>query len=146
MAGALLLLWAVLRAQTPDSAAHARYDAAIRRMSESLTLLEGSAAMFRADLINASPDLVISRATRLRQHCAGSGREAGSLDSLRFIGVRLRRELASLRAELARCEREFTVGPWYQGADSVKAWAPYRLARLTTAVRRFRLAAHTNAP
>jgi hypothetical protein len=102
--------------------------------------------MFRADLINASPDLVIARATRLRQHCAGSGREAGSLDSLRVIGVRLRRELASLRAELARCEREFTVGPWYQGADSVKAWGPYRLARLTSAVRRFRLAAHTNSP
>jgi hypothetical protein len=146
MAGALLLLWAALHAQMPDSAAHARYSAAIRRVSESLTVLEGAAAMFRADLINASPDLVISRATRLRQQCAGSGREAGSLDSIRLVGSQLRRELASLRAELARCDREFTVGPWYQGADSVKAWAPYRLARLSSAVRRFRLAAHTNTP
>jgi hypothetical protein len=100
--------------------------------------------MFRADLINASPDLVISRASRLRQHCAGSGREAGRLDSLRPVGGRLRRELAALRAELARCDREFAVGPSYKGADSVKAWAPYRLARLTSAVRRFRLAARTS--
>ena len=102
--------------------------------------------MFRADLINASPDLVISRATRLRQHCAGSGREAGGLDSLRLVGGQLRRELALLRVELTRCHREFTLGPWYQGVDSVKAWAPYRIARLSSAVRRFRLAAHTNTP
>lgn len=141
MAGALVVLWAVLIAQAPDTTVQARYDAAIRRVNDSLTALEGAAAMFQADLVNASPDLVISRATRLRQHCNGTRRETGRLDSLPAIGARLRRELAVLRTELARCDREFTTGPWYQGADSVKAWAPFRLARLGTAVRRFRLAA-----
>ena len=146
MVGALLLLWVVLHAQTPDSAAHTRFNTAIRRLGDSLTVLEGAAAMFRADLINASPDLVISRATRLKQHCAGSRRESGSLDSLRAVGGRLRRDLTALRAELARCDREFTVGSSYEGADSVKAWAPYRLARLSSAVRRFRLAARMSTP
>ena len=141
MAGALVVLWAVLIAQAPDKASQARYGAAIRRVADSLTALEGAAAMFQADLVNASPDLVISRATRLKQRCSNTRREAGGLDSLPAIPERLRRELATLRAELARCEREFATGPWYQGADSVKAWAPYRLARLGDAVRRFRLAA-----
>lgn len=141
MAGAFVVLWAVLVAQAPDTAAQARYGAAIRRVNDSLTALQGAAAMFQADLVNASPDLVISRATRLRQHCSGTWREAGRLDSLPAIGARLHREVAALRAELARCDREFATGPWYQRADSVKAWAPFRLARLGDAVRRFRLAA-----
>jgi hypothetical protein len=141
MAGALVVLWAVLIAQAHDTAAAARYSAAMGRVSDSLTALEGAAAMFQADLVNASPDLVISRATRLRQRCTGTRREAARLDSLPAVGARLRRELAGLRAELARCDREFATGPWYQGADSVKAWAPYRLARLGDAIRRFRLAA-----
>ena len=141
MGGALVVLWAVIIAQTPDTAAQARYGAAVRRVGDSLTALEGVAAMFQADLVNASPDLVISRATRLRQHCAGTQHETGRLDSLPAVGARLRRELAALRVELARCDREFAIGPWYQGADSVKAWAPYRLARLSDAVQRFRLAA-----
>ena len=141
MAGALVVLWAVLIAQAPDTAAQARYVAAIQRVGDSLTALEGAAAMFQADLVNASPDLVISRAARLRQRCNGARREAGRLDSVPGVGARLRRELAALRAELARCDREFATGPWYQGADSVKAWAPYRLTRLGDAVRRFRLAA-----
>ena len=141
MAGALVVLWAVLVAQAPDTAARARSGAAIQRVGDSLTALEGAAAMFQADLVNASPDLVIARATRLREHCTGTRREAGRLDSMPGLGARLRRELAGLRAELARCDREFATGPWYQGADSVRAWAPYRLRRLGDAVRRFRLAA-----
>lgn len=141
MAGALVVLWAVLIAQTPDSAGQARYGAAIRRVNDSLTALEGSAAKFQADLVNASPDLVISRATRLRQHCTGTRRETEHLDSLPAVGAGLHRDLVALRAELTRCDREFASGPWYQGVDSVKAWAPYRLARLGNAVRRFRIAA-----
>jgi hypothetical protein len=146
MAGVLVVLWAVLIVQAPDTAAQARYSAAIRRVGDSLTVLEGAAAMFRADLVNASPDLVISRATRLRQHCTGSRLETGRLDSLSMVGGRLRRELTALRAELARCDREFAVGPSYQGADSVKVWAPYRLSRISGAVRRFRLAARASLP
>ena len=140
MAAALVVLWAVLVAQAPDTTKQARYGAAIRRVNDSLTVLQGATAMFQADLVNASQDLVISRATRLRQHCAGTRREAGRLDSLPAIGARLHREIASLRVELARCDREFTTGPWYERADSVKAWAPFRLARLGDAIRRFRLA------
>jgi hypothetical protein len=141
MAGALVVLWAALIAQAPDTAAQARYGAALRRLADSLTVLEGAAAKFQADLVNASPDLVISRATRLKEHCAGTRSEAGRLDSLPAVDAALGRDLAALRSELARCEREFATGPWYQGADSVKAWAPYRLARLSEAVQRFRLAA-----
>ena len=101
--------------------------------------------MFQADLVHASPDLVISRATRLRQHCAGTRYETGRLDSLPALRTQLRRELTALRTELARCDREFATGPWYQNADSVKAWAPYRLARLSNAVSRFRLAARASS-
>jgi hypothetical protein len=143
MAAALVVLWATLVAQAPDTAMQARYGAAIRRVNDSLTALQGAAAMFQMDLVSASPDLVISRATRLRQHCSGTRGEADRLDSLPAIGVRMHREIVALRAELARCDREFTTGPWYQRADSVKAWAPFRLARLGDAVRRFRLAART---
>jgi hypothetical protein len=146
MTGALVVLWAVLLAQAPDTAGQARYGVAIRRVGDSLTALERAAAMFQTDLVSASPDLVIARATRLRQHCTGTRRETGLLDSLPAIGARLRRELTALRAELARCDREFATGPWHQRADSVKAWAPYRLARLSDAVRRFRLAARAFMP
>lgn len=144
MAGALVVLWTVLIAQAPDTAAQNRYGAAIRGVSDSLTVLEGAAAMFQADLIHASPDLVIARAIRLKQRCTGTKTEIWRLDSLPGVGSRMRREIALLRAELGRCEREFAIGPWYQGADSVKAWAPYRLARLGDAVRRFRFAARAS--
>jgi hypothetical protein len=140
MTAALVVLWAVVAAQAPDTAKQARYSAAIRRVNDSLTVVLGAAAMFQADLITASQDLVISRATRLRQRCAGTWREAGRLDSLPAIGARMHREIGVLRVELARCDREFTTGPGYERADSVKAWAPFRLARLGDAIRRFRLA------
>lgn len=142
MPGALVVLWAVLVAQTPDTAAQARYNAAIRRVNDSLTVLEGEAARFQADLVNASPDLVIARATRLRHRCNGARSEAGRLDSLPALSTPLRRDLTALRVELARCDREFATGPQQQQrADSVKAWAPFRLSRLSDAVRRFRLSA-----
>ena len=146
MTGALVALWAVLIAQAPDTAVRARYGAAIRRVNDSLTALEGAAAMFQADLVHASPDLVISRATRLRQHCTGARSEAGRLDSLPTVRARLHGELAALRAELARCDREFATGPWYERVDSVRAWAPFRLARLNAVVTRFRAAARTFMP
>jgi hypothetical protein len=130
-----------LVAQAPDTAALNRQYAAIRRVGDSLTVLEGAAAMFQADLVHASPDLVISRAARLRHHCNGSQHETARLDSIPALGAQLRHDLAALRTELARCDREFNTGPWYQHTDSVKAWAPYRLARLSDAVRNFRIAA-----
>ena len=136
-----MVFWAVLIAQAPDTAALTRQSAAIRRVNDSLTVLEGAAAQFQADLVHASPDLVIARAMRLRQHCTGTHRETARLDSVPALGAKLRREVAALRTELARCDREFATGLWYQNTDSVKAWAPYRLARLSDAVRTFRVAA-----
>ena len=141
MAGAFAVLSAVLIAQAPDTSVETRYRAAIRRIGDSLTALDGVAAMFQSDLVNASPDLVISRSMRLRRRCVGTLRETDRLDALPNVAPRLRRELAALRAELVRCDREFEIGPAYRGADSVKAWAPYRLSRLGDAVRRFRLTA-----
>lgn len=141
MGGALLVVWAMAAAQLPDTTAAARLGAALARIHDSLTVLEGAAAQFQVDLVHASPDLVIARATRLRQHCDGTRHEVDQLDSLPGRGARLAREITALRAELVRCDREFATGPWYRGADSVKAWAPFRLARLSTAVRRFRVAA-----
>lgn len=145
MPAALVVLWAVLIAQTPDTAAQARYGAALRRVNDSLTALEGEAAKFQADLVNASPDLVIARAMRLRHRCYGARSEAGRLDSLPALSTPLRRDLTALRVELARCDREFATGPQHQLADSVKAWAPFRLSRLSDAVRRFRLSARAFA-
>ena len=144
MAAELLVFWAAFIAQAPDTAALKRQHAAIRRVNDSLTVVEGAAAMFRADLVHASPDLVISRATRLRQHCSGAHHETTRLDSVPALGAQLRRELTALRTELARCDREFNTGAWYQRTDSVKAWAPYRLSRLGDAVHNFRLAARAS--
>src|ERR1700747_3102047 len=49
--------------------------------------------------------------------------------------------VTALRSQLAACLRRFSTGQSYARADSVKAWAPARLARLEDAVRRYRLAA-----
>src|SRR5216117_1617948 len=103
MVHSLLVLWAALAAQAPDSATRARYATALRALSDSLSAVEAAAAQFRADLVTAS------------------------------------RDLATLRAALVRCGRDFDAGPWGARVDSLKAWAPYRLARLGEAVQRYRL-------
>ena len=153
MAHAIVVLWAALAVQVPDSAARARYAAALRNLSDSLSAVEAAAALVQADLVNASRDLVISRSARLTARCAGARAAARSLDSL-LVAVPLRpppppphpplgRELAMLRMELTRCEAAFTTGRGYERADSVRAWAPHRIARLDDAVRRYRLSART---
>ena len=134
-----LLLWTALAAQAPDSAARARSAVALRTLNDSLSAVAAAAAQFRADLVNASSDLVISRAARLTQRCAGALAGTAPVDSLPGTGTRLRRDLAGLRAALVRCTQDFAPGPSYQRVDSVKAWAPYRLARLDEAVLRYRL-------
>jgi len=141
MVRSLLVLWTALAAQAPDSATRARSAAALRTLNDSLSAVAAAAAQFRADLVNASGDLVISRAARLTQRCAGALAGTAPVDSLPGTGTRLRRDLAALRAELVRCGQNFAAGPWYQRVDSVKAWAPYRLARLDEAVQRYRLTA-----
>lgn len=126
--------------QAPDSAARARYAAARTTLDDSLTAMEAVAAGFQADLAAASSDLVLSRAERLRRRCAGADRASEPLLALLTTGSALRRDLVSLRAALARCGTEFVIAR-SQAADSLKAWAPYRLARLGDAVRRYRLSA-----
>jgi len=142
MVHSLLVLWAALAAQAPDSATRARYATALRALSDSLSAVEAAAAQFRADLVTASRDLVISRASRLTQRCAGALAGTPPVDSLPAARTGLRRDLATLRAALVRCGRDFDAGPWGARVDSLKAWAPYRLARLGEAVQRYRLAAH----
>jgi len=151
MAHAIVVLWAALAVQVPDSAARARYAAALRNLSDSLSAVEAAAALVQADLVNASRDLVISRSARLTARCAGARAAARSLDSL-LVAVPLTpppphpplgRELAMLRMELTRCEAAFTTGRGYERADSVRAWAPHRIARLDDAIRRYRLTART---
>ena len=135
-------LWVGLVIQAPDSAARARYAAARTALDDSLTAVEAAAAGFQADLAGASSDLVLSRAERLRRRCAGAEGASQPLLALLTTGSAPRRDLVSLRAALARCDTEFAT-PRSQAADSLKAWAPYRLARLGDAVRRYRLSART---
>jgi hypothetical protein len=142
MVGVLVALWTTLHVQAPDSAARARYEAALRAFGDSLTAVEGAEAKFQADLIYASTDLVVARATRLRERCAGALSEVAHLDSVLPGAARIRGELRALQGALARCDRDFAVDTFQRGADSIKAWAPYRLAQLRGAVLRYRIAAH----
>ena len=138
----LVALWAGLAVQRPDSTARARSDAALREVNDSLSAVEAAAGQFQMDLTNASPDLVVSRAERLSARCAGARVVAARLDTLLAPGTPLRRDLATLRAELTRCEASFTTSRAHP-ADSIKAWGPYRLATLGDTVRRYRIAAQS---
>lgn len=136
----LAALWVGSITQGPDSGTRARSAAAIAAFDDSLTALEAVAAGFQSDLASASAELVASRAERLRRRCVGAEGASDSLLALLAPAAALRRELVSLRVALARCDAQF-VTTRAQPADSVKAWAPYRLARLGEAVRRYRLSA-----
>lgn len=135
----LAALWVGLIAPGPDSVTRAR-SAALAAFDDSLTAVESAAAAFSSDLGVASSDLVVSRSERLRRRCAGAERAAEPLLTLLSPATAAHRDLGSLRAALARCDVEF-VTTQSQPADSVKAWAPFRLARLGDAVRRYRLSA-----
>ncbi|HUL03375.1 MAG TPA: hypothetical protein VLV16_09135 [Gemmatimonadales bacterium] len=142
MLGPLIALTAILHAQIPDSAARTQRLAALKAFDDSLTAVSAATTAFRADLNHASPDLVLSRAARVQRHCASAAAQgqrlaADSLDS------QLRHELTSLRTALNVCAADFTTGVGYRKVDSLAAWAPYRLARLDDAIRRYRGAART---
>ena len=138
----LVALWTGgLAVQAPDSAMRVRSATVLRALNDSLSAVDAAAEQFQTDLDNASRDLVISRAARLTKRCAGARVAALSLDTVLAVQAPLRRDLATLRAELTRCQANFATDRWYERADSVKAWAPYRLAKLGDAVRRYRIAA-----
>jgi hypothetical protein len=144
----LLLAFSVV-SQLPDSARAARYERVFRDVTESLDAVRGAAAGFRTDLGRASAELVLERATRIRDRCGAADSAVIQQQSLLAEGVytpdasaeqaRLSRETARLRQVLARCGREWAVSehPSVADADSLRAWGPYRTSQLDGALRRF---------
>ena len=132
----------------PDSAARARLMAVLRNVQDSLDQVRGAAYNFRTDLGGASPGVVLTRAERMHASCVSGDEALVRLDSALTASypagspADLRREMHVLRTALTECRREYdTTARWNQRADSVRAWAPYRLRRLDEAMRRFAQAA-----
>ncbi len=142
----MVVLWAAVVVQAPDSATRARYASALHAVLDSVTGVQAASVAFRADLATASGDLVIARAHRLRVRCAGARRIAERLALLLASGgysertksaaARARHDLAELQRVLAQCERTYDTGPPAPNADSLRAWAPFRLTQLEAQLKR----------
>jgi len=150
LVAALLVAWTASSVQhpLPDSAARARVLAVLQSARDSLDRVRGAAYNFRTDLGGASPVVVYTRAQRMHASCVGADGALVRLDSALTASypagasADLRREARALRGTLTECGREYdTTARWPQRADSVRAWAPYRLRRLDEAMRRFARAA-----
>jgi hypothetical protein len=99
------------------------------------------------DLPIASSALVLARAQRLNRSCAAAGRATKALAALLAAGAfdararaaqtRARHDLAGLASVLAKCERDYDVAAPKANADTLKAWGPFRLARLDLDLRRY---------
>lgn len=149
MTAVLLALALVAQAPPTDTLRQARYERALGGVSDSLDVVRGAIAAFPIDLANSSPDLVIARATRVRQACHGAAAALEQVSTVLESGVyvphakveqgRLQRGTADLRRTLARCEREWAVPetPTRANADSLRAWGPYRGARIDAALRSY---------
>ena len=153
MIAILVALWAASPPATPSSVSQAP-DTALNRqlgiplatLRDSLFAVQGSGEAFRRDLAVASPDLVIARARRVQESCAGAvvavvaAQRALAATTLpprsQPRSVDFRRLLPQLQADLARCQREFAPGVWYARVDSLRAWGPSRTVQLDTSVRR----------
>lgn len=139
----------VVALQTPDGARAVRWERALNATTDSLDRVRGAAAAFRVDLGNASHDLVLARAAQVRATCGAAGAPLQSLEQLlttevydprsRSAQERLLSGTTELRRALSRCEREWQAGqrPTVAGADSLRAWGPYRTAQLDAALRRY---------
>ena len=150
MVAAFLVVWTASTVQHPvaDSATHARVAAVLQTVQDSLDRVRGAAYNFRTDLGGASPVVVYSRAQRMHASCVGAEGALVRLDSALTASypagasADLRRESRALRSALSECRRDYdTTARWEQRADSVRAWAPYRLRRLDEAMRSFARAA-----
>jgi len=155
VAAALLAVWTAVApvsptrsVQRPDSATRARVATALKSVQDSLDRVRGAAYNFRTDLGGASPVVVYNRAQRMHASCVAAQGALVRLDSALDASypagapADLRREARALRGALAACRREYdTTARWAQRADSVRAWAPYRLRRLDDTMRRFARAA-----
>jgi hypothetical protein len=135
--------------QAPDSARAVRWERALNETTDSLDRIRGAAAAFRVDLGNASHDLVLVRAAQVRATCGSADAPLQALEQLltdevydpraRNAQQRLRSGTTELRRTMSRCEREWQAGqrPTAAGADSLRAWGPYRTAQLDAALRRY---------
>lgn len=146
-----VLLALALAAQAPpvDTVRQARYERTLGGVSDSLDVVRGAIAAFRVDLPRASHDLVIARATRVLQSCHAAAAALEQVSTLLAGGVyaphakveqgRLQHGTVELRRTLARCEREWAVSvpPTRASADSLRAWGPYRGAKLDEALRSY---------
>lgn len=138
-----------LALQAPDSARAPRWERALNQTTDSLDRVRGAAAAFRVDLGNASHDLVLVRAAQVRNTCRAADAPLQMLERLltdevydrnaRGAQERLRSGTTDLRRTLSRCQREWQAGPrpTVSGADSLRAWGPYRTAQLDAALRRY---------
>jgi hypothetical protein len=145
----LLALTLVAQAPPPDSVRQARYERTLSGVSDSLDIVRGAIAGFPIDLARVSPDLVLARASRVRQSCHGAALALDQVSTLLAAGVyvphakveqgRLQSGTTDLRRTLGRCEREWAAPdpPTRASADSLRAWGPYRGARLDGALRSY---------
>ena len=135
--------------QASDSARAPRWERALNQTTDSLDRVRGAAAAFRVDLGYASHDLVLVRAAQVRATCRGADVPLQVLERLltdevydrnaRGAQERLRSGTTELRRTMSRCQREWLAGPrpTASGADSLRAWGPYRTAQLDAALRRY---------
>jgi hypothetical protein len=149
MTPVLLALVLVAQAPSPDTVRQARYERTLSGVSDSLDVVRGAIAAFPIDLARVSGELVLTRATRVRQACHGATLALEQVSSLLAAGVyvphakveqgRLQSGTMDLRRTLARCEQEWAAPdpPTRASADSLRAWGPYRGARLDQALRSY---------
>ena len=149
MTTVLLALALAAQAPPPDTVLQAHYERTLSNVSDSLDVVRGAIAAFPIDLARASLDLVLTRATRVRQSCHGAALALEQASTLLAAGVyvphasveqrRLQSGTSDLRRTLARCEREWAAPdpPTRASADSLRAWGPYRGTRLDAAMRSY---------
>jgi hypothetical protein len=149
MTTVLLALALVAQAPLPDTVRQARYERTLSSVSDSLDVVRGAIATFPIDLARVSSDLVLSRAARVRQSCHGAALALEQAATLLAAGVyvahakveqgRLQSGTTDLRRTLGRCEREWAAPdpPTRASADSLRAWGPYRGARLDASLRSY---------
>ena len=149
MTTVLVALALFAQSPTPDTVRQARYERTLSGVADSLDVVRGAIAAFPIDLARVSQELVLARATRVRQSCHGAALALEQVSTLLGAGVytrhaqveqrRLQNGTSELRRTLARCELEWAVPkpPTVAIADSLRAWGPYRGARLDDALRSY---------
>lgn len=135
------------QAPAPDTARQGRYERVLNGIADSLDVVRGALTAFPLDLERTSTDLVLARATRVRNACHGATVAVDQVTALLAEGtyaprakaeqLKLQDGSTALRRSLAQCDREWTVhaNPTQAEADTLRAWGPYRGSRLDDALR-----------